>query len=110
MVELKKVDEGDIMGAWGGISTLGLGLSLLWTEGKKRGISIGKILEWTSGKTAEHAALSGRKAKLEVGYDADFVIWDPEAQHTVSTDERCLCSLLTHIAFTGYERISELQE
>ncbi|EIM92253.1 allantoinase [Stereum hirsutum FP-91666 SS1] len=86
VAELKKVDEGDIMGAWGGISTLGLGLSLLWTEGKKRGISIGKILEWTSSKTAEHAALSGRKAKLEVGYDADFVIWDPEAQYMVTRE------------------------
>lgn len=85
------------MGAWGGISTLGLGLSLLWTEGKKRGISIGKILEWTSSKTAEHAALSGRKAKLEVGYDADFVIWDPEAQYMVSADKDRLCSPLAHV-------------
>ncbi|THH07312.1 hypothetical protein EW146_g9357 [Bondarzewia mesenterica] len=83
IAELKKVDEGDIMGAWGGISTLGLGLSLLWTEGKKRGIGIGKILDWTSAKTAKHAALSERKGRIGVGYDADFVIWDPEARYTV---------------------------
>lgn len=44
--ELKLLTSGDIMGAWGGISTLGLGLSLLWTEGRKRVVSMKDILEW----------------------------------------------------------------
>ncbi|KAI0308317.1 allantoinase [Multifurca ochricompacta] len=67
---------GDIMGAWGGISTLGFGLSLLWTEGRKRNIPIGTILQWTSTKTADHAGLGDRKGKFAAGYDADFIIWD----------------------------------
>nr|GAT56362.1 allantoinase [Mycena chlorophos] len=66
IAELKKLDEGDIMGAWGGISTLGLGLSLLWTEGSKRGVTLARILEWTSKKTAEHAGLTHRKGQLAV--------------------------------------------
>ncbi|KAI0322180.1 allantoinase [Amylostereum chailletii] len=86
VAELKKVDEGDIMGAWGGISTLGLGLSLLWTEGKKRGVEIGKLLEWTSTNTAEHATLNASKGRIAVGYDADFVVWDPEGQYTVTKE------------------------
>jgi allantoinase len=80
VAELKCLDDGNIMNAWGGISTLGLGLSLLWTEGSKRGISIGSIMEWTSAKTAQHAGLGARKGKLEVGYDADFIIWDPDVE------------------------------
>lgn len=81
---LKNMDEGDIMNAWGGISTLGLGLSLLWTEGKKRGVSIGQIVKWTSVNTAEHAGLSSSKGQLKAGYDADLIIWDSEAEYKVS--------------------------
>ena len=83
VAELKKQDEGDIMGAWGGISTLGLGLSLLWTEARKRNVPIGTILQWTSQETANHAGLADRKGKIAVGYDADLVVWDPDAEFIV---------------------------
>ena len=83
VAELKRLDRGDVMGAWGGISTLGFGLSLLWTEGRKRKVPIGSILRWVSENTASHAGLGDRKGKIAVGYDADLVIWDPEAQYTV---------------------------
>ncbi len=83
VAELKRLDQGDIMGAWGGISTLGFGLSLLWTEGRKRNVPIGTILRWASENTASHAGLGDRKGKIAVGYDADLIIWDPNAQYTV---------------------------
>lgn len=83
VAELKRLDTGDIMSAWGGISTLGLGLSLLWTEGVKRGIGIAEIVEWTSKKTAEHAGLGDLKGRLKVGLDGDFIIWDPDAEISV---------------------------
>jgi allantoinase len=88
------MDIGDIMNAWGGISTLGLGLSLLWTEGKKRGVTIGQIVKWTSVKTAEHAGLNSSKGQLKVGYDADLIIWDSEAEYKVSL-RYCLLHLAT---------------
>lgn len=72
------------MNAWGGISTLGLGLSLLWTEGQKRGVTIGQIIKWTSTQTAEHAGLGNTKGQLKVGYDADLIIWDSEAEYKAS--------------------------
>ena len=81
---LKKVDEGDIMGAWGGISTLGLGLSLLWTEARKRGVGIERVVDWLCVRTAKHAGLEDRKGRLEVGLDADIVVWDPDAEIKVS--------------------------
>ena len=80
VASLKNLDTGDIMGAWGGISTLGLGLSLLWTEGKKRGVSLAKIIQWTSCATAKHASLNDRKGAIQVGYDADLIVWDPETE------------------------------
>ncbi|KAH0589093.1 Allantoinase [Termitomyces sp. J132] len=86
IVELKRLGEGDIMGAWGGISTLGLGLSLLWTEGQRRGISIAQIVEWMSLKPAEHAGLGNLKGQLKVGLDGDFVIWDPHTEFMVTSD------------------------
>lgn len=83
VLELKHMHDGDIMSAWGGISTLGLGLSLLWTEGARRGVSIAQIVEWTSRKTAEHARLGDLKGQIKAGFDADFVLWDANAEFTV---------------------------
>jgi allantoinase len=76
---------GDFMAAWGGISTLGLGLSVLWTEARKRGgVTIGDIIRWTSVNTSKHAGLDMVKGKIASGYDADLVVWDPEISFTVS--------------------------
>ncbi|KAI0784051.1 allantoinase [Abortiporus biennis] len=88
VVELKKVEDGDIMNAWGGISTLGLGLSLLWTEGKNRDVKnlLKKAVQWLAVGTAKHAGLENVKGKLEVGFDGDVVIWDPEVEFTVTKE------------------------
>ncbi|OAX32674.1 Metallo-dependent hydrolase [Rhizopogon vinicolor AM-OR11-026] len=85
--ELKKFEEGDIMSAWGGINSLGFGLSLLWTESEKRGVSIGQIIRWTGEQTAKHAGLSSFKGHLLVGYDGDLIIWDPAAEFKVSKEQ-----------------------
>ncbi|KAI0034143.1 allantoinase [Vararia minispora EC-137] len=82
VAELKRLDDGDIMSAWGGISTLGLGLSLLRTEARRRGFGIERVVRWTCEATAEHAGLQERKGKLAVGYDADLVLWDPDGELT----------------------------
>ena len=84
VASLKQFDEGDIMSAWGGISTLGLGLGVLYTEGQRRGVSIGQIVDWLSVRTALHAGLDDRKGKLAVGYDAAIVVFDPNVDYTVS--------------------------
>jgi len=110
VAELKKLDQGDIMGAWGGISTLGFGLSLLWMEGRKRNVPIGTILRWVSENTASHAGLGDRKGKIAVGYDADLVIWDPEAQHTVRLSAFFLILQRGLIVGPGHERDDSVQK
>lgn len=72
------------MKAWGGISTLGLGLSLLWTEGKKRGFTMGEIVGLMSKKPAQHAGISEFKGQVAIGYDGDLVFWDDETEFEVS--------------------------
>jgi allantoinase len=84
VASLKHMDDGNIMDAWGGISSLGLGLRLLWTEGKHRGLTINQMARVLCENTATHAGLSHRKGQIAVGYDADFVIWDPEGRSEVS--------------------------
>ena len=106
-LQLKNMDVGNIMDAWGGISTLGLGLSLLWTEGCKRGATIADIIKWTSQKTAEHAGLQSFKGKLDVGYDADFIIWDPDAEFEV----RCpVFPRAISLQLSDHQRIVKIQE
>lgn len=75
--DLKCFDTGDFARAWGGISSLQLGLSAVWTEARLRGFSLVDISRWMSRAPAEHAGLR-RKGAIEVGYDADFCVFAPD--------------------------------
>ncbi|KAG9104857.1 hypothetical protein FRC06_008087 [Ceratobasidium sp. 370] len=86
VAELKKPDVGDFMEAWGGISTLGLGLSLLSTAAKRRGVAFECLLTWCSANTALHAGLADRKGSITVGKDADLAIWDAAAEFKVTKE------------------------
>lgn len=70
--QLKNLDTGDYSTAWGGISSLGLGCSLLWTESAKRGFKMEDVVRWTSERTGKMALVEGEKGGLRVGGDADF--------------------------------------
>jgi allantoinase len=91
VAELKRVEtDGDFLSAWGGISTLGLGMSLLWTEGRKRGVKPGVLLSWMTERTARIAGLQESKGMICVGMDADFAVFDPEETFKVSYRLLCL--------------------
>jgi hypothetical protein len=42
-LDLKHVDSGDFIKAWGGISGLQLSLPLTWTKGKERGMTLSQF-------------------------------------------------------------------
>ncbi|CAN5667776.1 allantoinase AllB [soil metagenome] len=86
--ELKKMELGDFDAAWGGIASLQLGLSVVWTEARARGVSLVDLSRWMSEAPARLAGLEN-KGKIAVGRDADFVVWDPDASFVV-TKERIL--------------------
>ena len=41
------------------------------------------IVEWMSAAPSRLAGLTGRKGAIAVGFDADLVFWDPDAEHTI---------------------------
>ncbi|XP_032790311.2 allantoinase [Daphnia magna] len=84
--DLKCVDTGDFMKAWGGISSLQLVLPLLWTFGHPKGLSFTDLSRFLSYNTAKLARLHHRKGSIAVGMDADFVIWNPDEQITVTPE------------------------
>jgi allantoinase len=77
--EMKRKDTGDFFAAWGGISSLELALSAVWTSARSRGYPVGRIAEWLCRGPARLAGLARQKGRIAEGHDADFVIWNPEA-------------------------------
>ncbi|KAI9799213.1 MAG: hypothetical protein M1825_004856 [Sarcosagium campestre] len=77
---------GDFFAAWGGISSVGLGLPILWTEATERQISLSDITRWCCQNTAAQVGLAHRKGQLAVGFDADIAVFDDAAEWIVSKD------------------------
>jgi allantoinase len=77
--------SGDFFEAWGGISSVGLGISILWTEGRKRGVTVEDVVRWCCERTAKQVGLEDKKGDLRVGMDADVAVFDDEATFTVRT-------------------------
>ena len=84
--QLKHIDSGDIEHAWGGISSLQFGLSLIWTEARQRGYGIAQIIDWMATRPARFAGLGERKGLIAPGYDADFCVFDEQAEYVISAD------------------------
>ncbi|MDB4946632.1 MAG: Allantoinase [Labilithrix sp.] len=81
--EMKCSGSGDFMKAWGGISSLQIGLAAVWTGARSRGRTVRDLVEWMSAAPARLAGLDGRKGAIATGHDADLVFWDPEAAHVI---------------------------
>jgi allantoinase len=84
---LKLPELGDFHQAWGGIASLQLGLSAVWTEARRRGARLEQLAEWMSSGPAKFAGLGQRKGRIAPGYDADFVVWDPRATQRVDAGQ-----------------------
>ena len=84
--ELKKQETGDFMDAWGGISALQFSLPVMWTNFRARGFELTDLTRLMSESPAKLAGLENRKGKLAPGYDADIVVWDPNAAFTVNPE------------------------
>jgi allantoinase len=82
--EMKKLAEGDFRAAWGGIASLSAALSVMWTETSKRGFGLTDIARWMAAGPAKLAGFAEQKGKIAVGLDADFVVFDPEAEFILS--------------------------
>jgi len=95
--ELNELPDGDFRTAWGGISGLQLGLSVIWSVARRRGFSLADVARWMAWFPASLAGLT-TKGRIAVGCDADFVAFDPDASFSVRGTE-----LLDRHPVTPYE-------
>ena len=75
--DLKRADTGDFAAAWGGIASLQLGLSVVWTAARTRGFSLSDVVGWMAQGPADLVGLV-HKGRIAVGADADMVAFDPD--------------------------------
>ena len=81
-VELKRFDIGDFGVAWGGIASLQIGLSAVWTEARRRGHSLRDVVRWMAENPAKRAGLLS-KGHIALGYAADFCVFAPDEAFVV---------------------------
>jgi len=82
-----KRTHGDFFSAWGGIASLQLSLSAVWTGARPRGVPPERIAEWMSAPPARLAGFADRKGAIAEGFDADIVIWDPDKSFVVDPEK-----------------------
>src|SRR5689334_17869205 len=82
--EMKVRETGDFMKAWGGIASLQLRLLVVWTEACRRGFSLLDVTRWLCANPARQVSFEAQKGSIDIGHDADIVIWNPDDQFTVS--------------------------
>jgi allantoinase len=81
---MKRSEQGDFASAWGGIASLSVALSVVWTEAERRGFALTDIVRWMAEKPAQLAGCDEVICRLAPGYNANLVIFDPEAEFTVT--------------------------
>ena len=84
---MKRLDSGRFDLAWGGIASISLAASIIHTECFHRGFTLDDIVRWMSSAPAALAGISHRAGALEAGRDANFVIFDTDAEFIVTPDK-----------------------
>jgi allantoinase len=84
-------EKGDFFSAWGGISSVGLGLPILWTSTHANThvapLDILDVVKLCCVNTAKQVGLSHRKGAIAPGMDADICVFDPEGTFVVERAE-----------------------
>ena len=83
---MKKLGEGNFKTAWGGITSLSVALPVMWTGAQKRGFALSDIARWMAEGPAQLAGCGARKGRMAAGCDADFVVFEPEAEFVVTKE------------------------
>jgi allantoinase len=84
---MKGLAEGNFRTAWGGIASLSVALPMIWTEASRRGFTLLDLSRWMAAGPAQLAGCGTHKGHIAAGYDADFVVFDPEGEFIVTEDK-----------------------
>lgn len=84
--ELKCLESGRFDEAWGGVASLQVSLSAVWTEAYYRGYDPDDLATWLCERPAWLAGIDDRKGSIEAGKDADFVVWSPGSSFEVDAE------------------------
>ncbi|KQU02498.1 allantoinase [Rhodococcus sp. Leaf7] len=84
--ELKRFDIGDFGAAWGGIASLQVSLSAVWSEARRRGHGLTDVVTWMAVATSAQVGLAS-KGSVEVGRDADLIVFAPDQDFVVHAAE-----------------------
>lgn len=92
MTEEEAKERGDFFASWGGISSVGLGLPILWTEITSRQTSpnpltILDVVRLCALNTAKQVGLSHKKGALRPGMDADVCVFDDQGTFVVGREQ-----------------------
>jgi allantoinase len=85
--EMKRTETGRFDQAWGGIASLSVALSVIRTECHQRGFTLDHLVGWMSTAPAALAGIGNQAGTLEVGRDANFILFDTESAHTIAADK-----------------------
>lgn len=104
---MKRLEEGNFQTAWGGIASLSMALPIMWTEAQQRGFALTDIARWMAERPADLAGFSSRKGRIAPGFDADLVVFDPDAEFEVTSD--CLHHRHSVSPYTGEKLRGEVK-
>jgi allantoinase len=76
-VAAKRLDTGDFGDAWGGIASVQLGLPVMWTAARERGVPLTHLVRWMAEAPAALAGLTGR-GSVAAGQRADLCVFAPD--------------------------------
>jgi allantoinase len=81
--DIKELESGNLLRAWGGIAGLQFLLSASWTALRET-LTLEQFIPLLTGAPARFLRLNDRKGAIREGYDADLVIWNPEEEFTTT--------------------------
>jgi allantoinase len=83
---MKRIEERNFATAWGGIASLSVALPVMWADARRRGFGLSDLARWMSEQPSRLAGCGHRKGRIAPGYDADFLVFDPEVEFVVTED------------------------
>ncbi len=102
--ELKDLDTGDFGTAWGGIASIQLSLSAVWTQARARGFTLVDVTRWMASGPARLVGLDragAPKGIIAVGAAADLIVFAPDESFVV--DGRALAHRSPVTPYDGAE-------